>query len=213
MMNAENKTQLNTIMTDKGNRYKSINGGISTEPVGNEPTGDNLGVVIDSKTREEVRQFRKTHYRYIYPDMDLDNDPLDDNALTLYTRNTEDHVDSTARLGLDRPLGFPQERYLKEYRKKGTRLIELGRFIIDEGNLILLKSYYRGFYSLALNLQCDAIVMSMQPRHIRFHQRLTGLQIIAKDTESYGGPHSLACVIWEINATLPKFFEWIGEEL
>ena len=172
-----------------------------------------IGIVIDSKTREEVKRFRKKHYKEIYPDMDLDNDVLDDSALTLYTRDKIGRVSSTARLSVDGSYGLPQDRYLTEYRERGVRLMELGRFIINEGNLGLLKDYYRAFFSIAQNLQSDVIVMSMQPHHISFHQKLMGVHVIAENTETYGGPYSLACVVWELNATSRKFFTWIGRGL
>ncbi len=176
-------------------------------------TNNHIGIAIDRKTMEEIKHFRKIHYEDIFPDMDLDNDLLDDSALTLYTRDQHGHINSTARLSVDGPYGFPQDRYLMEYREAGAHLMELGRFIINEGNLGLLKDYYRAFFSIAQSLQCDAIVMSMQPNHISFHQKLMGIHVIAEDTETYGGPFSLACVIWEIKATSRKFLTWIGREL
>ncbi len=183
-MNSENKTQRNGI----------------------------IGIAVENKTMEEIKRFRKMHYKDIFPDMDLDNDLLDDSALTLYTRDKNGDINSTARLSVDGPYGFPQDRYLAEYREMGARLMELGRFIINEGDLGLLKDYYRAFFSIAQSLRCDAIVMSMQPNHIGFHQKLIGVHVIAEDTETYGGPHSLACVVWEIKETSPKFFTWIGRE-
>ena len=201
-MNSQNTAQPDSIMAHSEDRITVENEGHNY-----------IGIVIDSKTREEVKRFRKKHYRKIYPEMDLDNDVLDDSALTLYTRDKNGDISSTARLSVDGPCGLPQDYYLTEYRKKGARLMELGRFIIDDGNLELLKDYYRAFFSIAHNLQRDAIVMSMQPNHISFHQKLIGVRVIAENTETYGGPYSLACVVWEIKATSRKFFTWIGRGL
>lgn len=172
-----------------------------------------IALVVDGETRAEVKRFRKEHFKSIYPLMDLDNDVLDDSALTFYTRDCHGEIDSTARLTADGPMGFPQEAYLQEYRERGVRMMELGRFIIKNRSRGLEKSYYRSFFRVARSLQCDAIVMSMQPHHIGFHQRMVGLRVLAENTVSYGGPFSLACVIWELDSTTPKFFNWLGEQL
>ncbi len=212
-MNSENKTQLDDIMAHGKDGFTPKNKHSSGEVINKEETNNLIGIAVESKTMEEIKRFRKMHYKDIYPDMDLENDVLDDSALTLYTRDKNGHINSTVRLCVDGPYGFPQDRYLTEYRETGVRLMELGRFIINEGNLELLKDYYRAFFSIAKNLQSDAIVMSMQPSHISFHQKLIGVDVIAEDTETYGGPYSLACVVWELKATSQKFFTWIGREL
>lgn len=212
-MNSKNKTQLNGIMAHGEERFTPKSKYSSEEVINKEETNNLIGIAIGSKTMAEIKHFRMIHYRDIFPDMDLENDVLDGSSLTLYTRDKNGHINSTARLSVDGPYGFPQDRYLTEYRETGVRLMELGRFIINEGNLELLKDYYRAFFSIAQNLQSDAIVMSMQPNHISFHQKLIGVDVIAEDTESYGGPYSLACVVWEIKATSQKFFTWIGREL
>ncbi len=210
-MNSENKTQFNNIMTDSGDSLILKNEGLNRKPIHKKATDNHIGIVIEINTREEVKHFRKLHYRDIYPDMNLDNDVLDDIALTLYTRNEIGLINSTARLSVDGPPGLPQDLYLEKYREQGASLMELGRFIIDRGNMKLLKSYYSTFYSVAQSLQIDAIVMSMQPRHIRFHQKLIGIRVVAEDTENYGGPYSLACVVWEVKQTSSNFFQWLGE--
>ncbi len=211
-MNSKNMTQIGGIMTHNEERLTPEAKCSSREAIHKESTSSHIGIAVESKTMAEIKRFRKMHYKDIYPDMDLDNDELDDSALTLYARDKKGNINSTARLSVDGPYGLPQDRYLAEYRETNARLMELGRFIINEGNLELLKDYYRAFFSIAQNLQSDAIVMSMQPNHISFHQKLIGVHVIAEDTETYGGPYSLACVVWEIKTTSWKFFTWIGRE-
>lgn len=168
-------------------------------------------IATDDTTLDEIRKFRRVGYRDIYPTMDLDNDHLDSSALVFYTRDEQYAINSTGRLSLDSGLPFPQEDYLTGYRNDGWRLMEWGRFIIDDERLLLLKRYYQTLYRVALRLGGDAIVMSMQPRHIRFHQNLTGIRILECDTgECYGGEVSLACVVWELAFTKQAFFDWTG---
>lgn len=170
-------------------------------------------IAIDAVTFDEVRCLRKDAYKDIYPEMDLDNDMLDNHAITLYTRNERGEMNSTARLTLDGPGGLPEDQFLSSYRKEKKRLIEWGRFIIVDGNISLLKKYYESVFSIATNLNCDSIVMAMKPKDIPFHERLTGVNIVKKDMKiTYGGPYSLACVVWDITDTKDAFFNWIGAE-
>ena len=175
------------------------------------PKGD-ICVAVDATTFEEIRQLRKHAYRTIYPTMDLDNDLLDGNAITLYTRNAFGRLNSTARLALDGPRGLPEDRFLSKYRAGKKRLIEWGRFIINEGNTGLLKKYYESVFRISSQLDCDSIIMAMKPKDIAFHKRLIGVKVIAQDMEiTYGGPYRLACVAWEITNTKQTFFNWIGK--
>lgn len=172
-----------------------------------------MRIAIDTATLSEIRQLRKDKYKGIYPDMDLDNDLLDQSAIVVYTRNEQGEVNSTARFALDGPTGLPEDEFLADYRQRKKRLLEFGRFIISGGGNFLLKAYYRTAYAIATNLHCDAIVMAMKPKDISFHQRLIGVNVISRDMGiTYGGPFSLACVVWEITNTKAIFFNWIGVE-
>ncbi|OED35000.1 hypothetical protein AB833_31580 [Chromatiales bacterium (ex Bugula neritina AB1)] len=170
-----------------------------------------VSIAADNTTMNEIRKFRREGYKDIYPTMDLDNDYFDRSSLVFYTRGENHSINSTGRLSIDSGQPFPQEIYLSEYRSKGWSLMEWGRFIIDESRTSLLKRYYQALYSVAMQLGGDAIVMSMQPRHIRFHQNRMGIRILERDTgETYGGKVSLACVVWELKHTQKPFFDWIG---
>ena len=174
-------------------------------------TCGDICVAVDQATLDEIRCLRKSEYKNIYPTMDLDNDPLDDSALTIYTRSKYGNINSTARLALDGPHGFPEDSFLDDYRKRGRRLIEWGRFIIKGGDIQLLKRYYWTVFSVASRLNCDAIVMAMKPKDISLHKRVIGIDVVAPDMKiNYGGHHSLACVVWEVEGTKPTFFQWIG---
>ena len=176
---------------------------------------DKYHSIREVKTVEEfqaVLNVRKAGYKNIYPEMEIENDIFDENAINLFTRNTLGDIATTARLVHDSPNGLPLDPFLKSYRDRGLRLIELGRFICLNSDLSLLKAYYRKFYNVALQHSCDAIVMAMKPKDIAFHQRITGISILTPDTgRTYGGQYSLACVAWDISDTKPKFFEWTGE--
>ena len=184
--------------------------GSHTRAVGKPGDMSDIRVAIDCPTLLEIKQLRKRQYQEIYPDMDLENDQLDQCAITLFTRNAAGEINSTARLSMDGPLGLPEDEHLKNYRKSGKRLMEWGRFIIVDGSTVLLKRYYEAIFALASCLGVDAVVMAMKPKDISLHQRLLGIKIIKQDMGvSYGGPYSLACVVWELNLTDASFFTWI----
>ncbi|MFK8080282.1 MAG: hypothetical protein AB8B97_08360 [Granulosicoccus sp.] len=170
-----------------------------------------ISIALDPVVVDEIRKFRKREYQPVYPGMDLDNDVLDRQALILYSRNISGDINSTARLSFDGPHPLPEEKYLRDYRRSGQRVMELGRFVSKRGGLQLLKNYYRAFYSVAQRTGCDVIVMAMQPGHIRFHERKMGVNILQLETGvTYGGKHNLACVAWEIKKTQPQFHQWIA---
>ena len=170
-----------------------------------------LQIVSDKYTLSRVRQLRKQKLRPVYPEMNFDNEPLDDQALVLYSVNTDGQVNSTARLSVDGKIPLPEESFLSEYREQNKRLCEWGRFAIDHGDRNLLKTYYRTVYLLASRMQCDAVVMAMKPKDIGLHKRLIGVRVVEPDMKiTYGGEHSLACVLWDIKNTKSRFFNWAG---
>lgn len=166
-----------------------------------------------SEEREKIVSFRKKHYKRIYPNMNLDTEPLDFHSLLFYSTSDDRSLTGTARLAFDTPLGFPQEPFLSNYRT-GKRLMEFGRYIVQPSDTHLLKLFYSVLYESATKLGYDAIIMAMKPKDISFHQRMMGLHIIHNNTgETYGGDVSLACVSWELNQTKTKFFNWVGDAL
>lgn len=169
-----------------------------------------IQMAISNHVLDDIKVLRKQEYRHVYPTMDLDNDVLDEQSITLYTRNAAGDIDSTARLCTEGEHPLPQHEYLGEYHQQGQRLIEWGRFVIVSHERSRLKAYYRTVYTLATRLGFDAVIMLMKPRNISLHQSLMGLRIIKQDTGiNYGGQVSLACVAWELKSTKPEFFQWV----
>lgn len=175
-------------------------------------TNYDICLAIDSKTREEVKQLRIKIYhgkKGVYPKMDLDNDALDDCSLILFTRDIDGNINSTARLAINgEKHGFPQDEFLSEYRKHNRVILELGRFIILDNNAKLLETYFRAFYGVAKNLQCNLIVMSLKQKNLSLLKRILGIKVLAKNIENYGSKHKLDAVIWTISKTRKRFFKW-----
>lgn len=175
-----------------------------------------LQIVSNPKELKEVRQLREIEYKKIYPAINVYNDKYDQSAIIMYTRNQQKQVTSTARLVRDGIQGLPEDLYfppqVAEYRHQGLSLMELGRFIIHNGNRQLLKTYYQDFYNTAINLDVDIILMAMKPKDVALHQRIMGAQLLATNMGvTYGGHYNLSCVAWEIQNTHARFFDWTGD--
>lgn len=171
---------------------------------------NDIRLVTEKQTLEEIRAFRKVHYASVYPNMDLDNDSLDESAFVLFTRDENGDIASCARLAVGGSSGLTEEKFLGTYREAGLCFMEWGRFIIATPNRSLLKRYYRAVHRLAKTSGADAIVISMKCKDIPLHQRLIGVEVLASDTgEAYGGANQLACVVWHLDETKQRFFDWL----
>jgi hypothetical protein len=170
---------------------------------------DDICLVINDWTWPEVKELRKAGLSEIYPDMDLENDFYDRYGLTLYKRADDGILKFTVRLTFDGPFGLPESEFIKPLKEKGLRFIELGRLVITTKNINDLKLLYRSCYQVALATGHNAIVMAMKPKDIAFHKRLMGVKVVCEDMKvNYGGPYSLACVVWDLENTNERFYRW-----
>ena len=171
--------------------------------------------VQDEETLRQVRALRRRAYRRVYPAIDVDEDAYDAAALVLFARSVDGRIGSTARLVIDGPLGLPEDAWfpprVAAWRREGVRLMELGRFVVEDGGPSLLKAYYRAFYTAAKQHRVDIVLMAMKPKDVSLHQRLMGARLLESDMGvSYGGATSLACMAWELQSTTAHFFQWSG---
>ena len=176
-----------------------------------------IRIVTNSDDYNRVIQFRHPHMKRCFPDISRPNhDPFDDNALVLFSENGNGQVSSTARLVFDGGDGLPDESVLSAHlhpsREKGERLVELGRFINQDQEVSLVKSYYRAFYFLSKTLKVDQIVMVMRQRNINFHVKKIGAQLLCFDTGvTFGSEYRFAVVSWSLANTKARFLKWLGE--
>lgn len=165
-----------------------------------------------------VWNFRKHEYKTFFKDIDVfENDPYDNDALIFYTEDLQNNITSTGRLTFDGFTGLPQDPVfpaeVDEYRHRRLRLVELGRFIILEKNLTLLKAYYEAFYTISIAHNIHTIMMAMRQKDISFHKHMMGAKVLSNDMGiTFGSKHTFACVAWEIEKTKPKFFKWLGHQ-
>lgn len=175
-----------------------------------------LRVVKNSKELYGVRELWRTTYEDIYPGVSgFHQDPFDQQAHILFTKNAYQEVKSTARLVVDNPIGLPEDKYFPPeanmYREMGYKLMEFGRFVIHEGTRDLLKAYYRSVFEVAVAEEVDVIMMAMKQKDVAFHRNLIGAYLLSPDMHvPYAKPYKLACMAWEINNTKERFFRWTG---
>lgn len=177
-----------------------------------------LKQVSSSNQLSRVWNYRKNEYNKLYKEIDgFKDDPYDKNASIIYTEDARNNITSTGRLTFDGNSGLPEDSVfpasVNDYREQGLKLVELGRFIISNSNLTLLKAYYEAFYKISTRNNIHAILMIMRQKDVAFHKHLMGAKILSNDVGiSFGSDHSFACVAWEIEKTKPKFFKWIGQQ-
>ena len=171
------------------------------------------------KSHEELSRvwnFRKHEYKTFFKDIDVfEDDPYDNDALIIYTEDSQKNITSTGRLTFDGFTGLPQDPVfpdeVDEYRLRSLRLVELGRFIILDNNLALLKAYYEAFYTISIAYNVHTIMMAMRQKDISFHEHMMGAKVLSGNMGiTFGSEHTFACVAWELKKTKPKFFKWLG---
>lgn len=175
-----------------------------------------LRFVSTSEQLSQVMAFRQQAYRQKYKGIVMTNhDRFDRHAHIIFADNEQGVVNSTARLVLDSEIGLPEDKLfpplVDEYRRQGKQLMEIGRFIIADGNFCLLKKYYRAFYEVAKSSRVDYVVMIMRRKDLAFHQKLFGIDVlIDKVGENFGSDLDFMCAGWDVENTRPAFFKWIA---
>lgn len=163
---------------------------------------------------QEIKHFRACIYQHIYPSINIFQDSYDNTAIVFFKKNADGNICSTARMVLDSSQGLPSDIYfphkVRQWRQQGKKLVELGRFIIQNQDKNHLKLYYKTFYISAKMISVDYILMAMKTKDIRFHQRIINAEVLNPDIGvSFGGKHRLSCMAWNITKTPPRFFRWV----
>ena len=194
-----------------GENYKPIENNIIAK---NLPTP--LRIVQTTGEEQELYELWVDTYKTVYPDFIFRcRDPQNAQAHILYSRNEAGKVVSSVRLTIDSPLGMPSDGYyppeLDMYRERGKKLMEFGRLVSNNGNLQLLKTYYKTVYQIAKAENIDVIIMSLKQKDVAFHHNLIGAYSVMNDMKiPHGGKDKISCVVWEIEYTKSRFFRWVG---
>jgi len=200
---------INRLQTNKGGFYKSK---VATQLTKQLITP--IKLVQTSTDLYDVRELWKETYVKLFPGIKgFHKDPFDAHSHILYTKDEQYRTVSSARLVVDSPLGLPEDTHfppeVEMYREMGMKLMEYGRFIIQEDNPSILKAYYKAVYQVAIAEKVDVIMMAMKPNHVAFHRNLIGAYLLADDMKlTYGGKNKLAALAWEVKNTKERFFRW-----
>lgn len=166
---------------------------------------------------QEILNFRHIEYHKHLKEVTGLPDPFDCRSHLLFTINSEGLVDSTMRIAVDSELGLPLDEeafgnQTEHLRDRGYKLLELGRFHTHNSSQSLLKSYYTSVMSIAEAEQADIIVMAMQHRHIHFHEKIVGVEVVDPMLKTnFGSTEPYATVLWDISNTKSKYFNWISK--
>ena len=174
-----------------------------------------LKFVTSDVDLSRVTDFRKEGYKDCLPSIKVaKNDPFNEHAYVIYSADSQDKVSSTASFILDSEKGLPEEKLfppiVNEYRKSGKKLMEIGRFVIEEKNS-LLQHYYKAVYEISNREKVDIVLMIIRQKNIPFHQRMIGVDVLSEDVnENFGSEHCFACVAWDIAKTKKRFSRWVA---
>lgn len=166
------------------------------------------------KEYQKILEFRHVEYNKHLKQVTGKPDVYDCRAHLLYTKDMQGNIDSMMRLVIDSEIGLPDDNlfgtHTQSLRDRNYKLMELGRFHILNNSQAYLKAYYASVMNIATAEAADIIIMAMQHRHIKFHEKLIGVEVIdpllAGD---FGSGLPYAAVAWEIQQTKPSFFDWL----
>ena len=168
---------------------------------------------------KSIEDFREALFRPLYPEMTGFHDDIHDAfSLILYTKNQKGKITSTARVVFDSPTGLPADEYandpINERRKAGLKLAEVSRFAISDevSNDGLLPLYYQAFYVTCEKNGIDSMIIIINGKSVRFHQKRIGATLLIEDIgHNYGRDDlTFSCMDWSIHQTKPTFFKWVG---
>lgn len=167
----------------------------------------------------KIEDFRERLFGSLYPEMkDFHDDLHDAFSLILFTENKQGDVISTARVVFDSPAELPADEYantlINERRNKGQKLVEISRFAIadeakDQG---LLPIYYQAFYSICVDNNIDSMIIIINSKSVKFHQKRIGAELLIDDIGHNYGCDDLqfSCMDWVVSKTKPQFLKWAG---
>ena len=170
---------------------------------------------ITQRNMKEVSQLWQESYQKVYPSYQINpDDPYNQHAHILCTKNVNNEIVSTARIIMDSPLGFPDDdiypKEIKAYRQKGLKLAELGRCINTDRNQ-KINPYFKAIYQLAKAERIDAIVITLKDKDVPLYQRLIGADCLSTEMETdNGGKFKMTCMYWDLAKTKERFFTRVG---
>ena len=115
--------------------------------------------------------------------------PADQTANRISLTATEDDTTiGTITIGLDGAEGMNSEDIfadkINELRAQGKRLVEFTKLAIDptSGTKRVLASLFHVAYIVAHRIRkFDALVMEVNPRHVRYYERMLGARVIGEE--------------------------------
>ena len=177
-----------------------------------------LKLARSTRQLKHIATLRQTCYSKRYPAIkDFSTDPYDRKSVVIFTENSKGIKLSTARIVFDSEFGLPEDNVFgvvaDGYRQRQLSIAELGRFVILNPDISLLRAYYRAFFEIALLSDTDIMLIVMRLKDRSFHERLLGaepLGITAK--HGFGSNHTFIAMRWVIARTPRRFFKWIQSD-
>ena len=176
-----------------------------------------LFLAKSSKDLLKIKAFKKSYCQDDRPGVSaFHDDGFDAQSHVLFGTDTEQNITSTARLLLDSEKGFPEEKILPEsisqLRADGKKLAELGRLVILDDKVSLLRLYYKAVYEIAVLEGVDVVLIVMKKKNVSSHTKIMAVNILSEDMGvSWDEEEAELCLLaWDIKSAQPLFHRWIG---
>ena len=166
---------------------------------------------------KRIINFRKSYCQDDRPGVsEFHDDGLDAYAYVMYTQDSDENIMSSARLLCDSGYGFPEEERfppsVQAMRDAGKTLAELGRLVILENKVTLLRHYYQAVYNIAKLSGIDTVLIVMKQRNYSSHEKMMAVKILSNDMGvSWDEEQAELCLVaWDIEAKQDKFHKWVN---
>ncbi len=167
----------------------------------------------------KIKAFKQDYYQADHPGVsEFHDDGLDEHAYVIYGLDKHNSISSTARLLPDGKKGFPEDdifpKSVQKMRDEGKKLAELGRLVIVDNKVCLLRQYYKAIFDVASIVDIDIVLIVMKQRNLPSHKKIMAVEVLSVDMgNSWDDEQAPLCLVaWDMKALQPKFQKWVGRE-
>jgi len=169
---------------------------------------------------QKIINFKKGYYQGNRDNIKaFHDDGANNKVYVLFGKDVSNNITSTARLIFDSESGFPEEEILpnsvKEMRVSGKKIAELGRLVITENKVKMLRLYYKSIFNIAKFHSIDVVLIIMKTKNIRSHKKIMAITVLSNEMGNSwdDNQEELSLVAWDMKSKQPKFNKWISRDL
>ncbi|MGB1237349.1 MAG: N-acyl amino acid synthase FeeM domain-containing protein [Pseudomonadales bacterium] len=184
----------------------------------NSPEIAPLQLASEQSRLMQSHQFLSVQYAQTYPGITLQPPARgDENTITIVSITDNELVNGTGRVVIDSGA-LPDELLFgnvpDKLRRTGRKLAEIGRFAIEDSRSPLVKQFYRAFWQTCRRHHVDDILIIVKHKDVKFHENIIGASLLIEDIgQSFGSSYTFSAMLWPVNQTKSRFFNWCGAQV